>query len=547
MSDYLSNLNRLASWLHAYGVQHVVACPGSRNAPLLETLHRSGFFEMHACRDERSAAFIALGMAQRGIPAAVCCTSGTAVLNLYPAICEAYYQRVPLIAITADRPPELIDQWDGQTIHQQNIFEKHILKGVQWPDNLDYPGQSSVIDPLMQSALDTATGSCKGPVHINIPLRDPIYRDFEQHVPVEIFTINKTAKDGNATTPLLPELPGRTLMICGMHSPDESLKQAIIQIGQKIPVLCDITSGMIAFSVNHNWERSFLMASGQIPETLQPDNIISIGTSMLSKALKEWLRKFKPKQHFHIAEGGWVGDPFGTHPRHLVQNPASFLGALNLALPDENHYHKDWQDWCNTSAQRYENTRKQLPWSEWVALEHIFKLMPEGITLQLGNSMPVRYAAWLAPKNTLAVFANRGSSGIDGCVSTAVGYALAHPHEQVLLLVGDVSFFYDSNALWIDKKPENLKIILLNNSGGNIFRIIDGPQKMQVAEPYLVINDYRNAGMLSTDMDCNYKFSAGMPEVEDILEFFSEPGPSVYELMFPSESGPETLKTIKNS
>lgn len=546
MSAYLANLNRLPAWLHAYGVNHVVACPGSRNAPLLETLHRSGLFTMTGVRDERSAAFIALGMAQRGIPAAVCCTSGTAVLNLYSAICEAYYQRVPLIAITADRPPELIDQWDGQTIRQQGIFEKHILDSIQWPDDLNDPEQSGLIDALMERALQQATGPCKGPIHINIPLRDPIYRDFEHTAPVVPVCSQKTIPAGNQEI-LLPELTGRTLLICGMHAPDERLREAIRHISAKMPVLCDIASGLLQCSSHPNWERSFLMSGGALPENLASDQLISVGTSMLSKPLKQWLRRQKPKKHFHISEAGWVGDPFDTHPRNLRQNPAAFLELLDEQLLPNTNYMAAWNQWFATHEARYRQIQPTLPWSEWTALELLFKTMPQGTTLQLGNSMPVRYAAWLAPKNANMVFSNRGSSGIDGCVSTAVGYALAHPEEQVLLLVGDVSFFYDSNALWMDHKPENLRIVVLNNQGGNIFRIIDGPNKLQVTKNFLVMEEFRSAQTLANSYSCAYTRMHEMPHPDELHHFFSQTGPAILELVFSANSGPEVLARIKGT
>ncbi|MBU6325969.1 MAG: hypothetical protein KJS92_10815, partial [Bacteroidetes bacterium] len=245
--------------------------------------------------------------------------------------------------------------------------------------------------------------------------------------------------------------------------------------------------------------------------------------------------------------GGWVGDPFDTHPRNITQKPAAFLNALEAALPEENSYALAWKDWCETSEGRYQQIKSELPWSEWTALEYIFNNMPQGITLQLGNSMPVRYAAWLCPRNTNAVFANRGSSGIDGSVSTALGYALAHPDEQVLLITGDISFFYDSNALWIDEKPENLRIIVLNNSGGNIFRIIDGPGKLQVTQKYLVMEAQRSAVELAKSLHCSARSYHELPGEHELNNFFHEKGPVVMELQFPADSGPSVLEIIKGT
>jgi 2-succinyl-5-enolpyruvyl-6-hydroxy-3-cyclohexene-1-carboxylate synthase len=453
---------------------------------------------------------------------------------------------VPLIAITAVRPKVHIDQWDGQTIRQEGIFEKHILERIQWPADLNNPEQIGRIDSIMQKAMEAATGFCKGPVHINIPLRDPIYRDFDSDAPL-VQTPQYTRKAPSLPEIIIPELTGRTLLICGMNPPDDALKEAIIRVSKKIPVLCDIASGLMEYSTHPHWERALTMSGGNIPEYLQADQLISIGTSMLSKPLKQWLRKHKPKRHFHIAAGGWVGDPFDTHPRHLTQHPASFLELLEATLSVDNNYACAWKEWCEDSEDRYRQQKSKLPWSEWAALEFIFSNMPKGITLQLGNSMPVRYAAWLSPLNTKAVFANRGSSGIDGCVSTALGYALAHPEELVLLLVGDMSFFYDSNALWIDRKPENLRIIVLNNGGGNIFRIIDGPHQLKVTSKFLVMEDQRSSIELAASLQCSARSYHELPDIHEINSFFTQPGPALMELLFPEDSGPRVLEMIKGA
>ncbi|MFY7848186.1 MAG: thiamine pyrophosphate-binding protein, partial [Bacteroidia bacterium] len=241
--SYRDNLNRLPVWLYNAGVRDMVVAPGSRNAPLIAALHRFGRIHLHSVRDERSAAFIALGFCLEGRPAAVCCTSGTALLNFYPAVCEAYFQRLPLIVISADRPPELIDQWDGQTIRQPDVFAAHIRAMVQWPDQLQSPYAAEDIDRAMHRALAAAIGTEPGPVHINIPLRDPIYEGLDNTTPYPAIPWPGIPAEPEAPLPAAWQTDlGKILVLCGQHRPDEALQASLSRMAEKFPVICDISS-----------------------------------------------------------------------------------------------------------------------------------------------------------------------------------------------------------------------------------------------------------------------------------------------------------------
>ncbi len=550
ISSYRDNLNRLPAWLYSAGVRDVVVSPGSRNAPLIVALQRFGRIRLHSVRDERSAAFIAMGFCLEGSPAAVCCTSGTALLNFYPAVCEAYYQRLPLIVVSADRPPELIDQWDGQTIRQPDVFAAHIRARVQWPDQLASPYAAEDIDSAMQLALETATGRESGPVHINIPLRDPIYQGFDAEIPYPDIAFTP-----ELPLPEPPEVPawkqdlGKVLILCGQHRPDAVMQQALTRIGTKFPLLCDISSSMLAAQSVHHWET--LLSFGHVPDSLQPDTLITCGAAMLSKQLKQWLRAYPPKQHFHLQHGGWTGDPFNSQPQTILGSPASLLGQLDQFQESRKSYFDAWQQNCAQEAAAFQERKasalREVPFTEWAALEFLLKHLPDSAAVHFGNSMPVRYGAWIMPGDFPGkTFANRGTSGIDGCVSTAVGYAAAHPATPCFLFVGDISFFYDSNALWNDLRPANLKIIMLNNGGGNIFRIIDGPRQLPECETYLETGHQRHAEYLGKDLGLDYQTASN----EEALQYawplmLHTAGPALLEIRFAPHAAPHLLAGMK--
>lgn len=547
---YRDNLNRLPAWLYSAGVRHMVVSPGSRNAPLITALQRYGRIHLHSVRDERSAAFIALGFCLEGEPAAVCCTSGTALLNFYPAVCEAYYQRLPLIVVSADRPPELIDQWDGQTIRQPEVFAAHIRAMVQWPDQLGSPYAAEDIDRAMQQALESALGSESGPVHINIPLRDPIYQGLETDTPYpEIAFTPQTIPANPESVAQWKQDPGKVLVLCGQHPPDEDMLQALTRIGQKFPLLCDISSGMLSAQSVTQWET--LLSFGKVPESLRPDTLITCGKAMLSKQLKQWLRANPPKQHWHLQRGGWTGDPFGSQPQTITGSPVALLQDLYNSQPAQDEYLNAWKQTCNLEFAAFQERKtaalQELPYTEWEALEYMLERLPDSAAVHFGNSMPVRYGSWIMPGDFPGkTFANRGTSGIDGCVSTAVGYAAAHPETPCFLYVGDISFFYDGNALWNDLRPANLRIVLLNNGGGNIFRIIDGPRQLAECETFLETRHARSAEWLSKDLGLGYQCISDQEALKNFWpEFLHTTGPALLELRFASDAAPQVMSRLK--
>jgi 2-succinyl-5-enolpyruvyl-6-hydroxy-3-cyclohexene-1-carboxylate synthase len=482
MSVLRQNLDHLVALLHSAGIRRWAVSPGSRNAPIVAGFIRHGGFELHSFPDERSAGFAALGMSiGEKYPAGVICTSGSATLNLYPAICEAYYQRIPLFVVTADRPEELIDQWDGQTIHQKELYEKHILASFETPD-MDDEYSTLLLEQLVYEAAETALTPVQGPVHLNVPLRDPIYAGLENEaVPAEIehaFAPHWTEFAPIDVPVLTADLNAfkKILILCGQSLPNIHISQALEEVKKSYPIIADITSNQFQHGLP-NWDAALL--AKDIPDSLHPDLIISIGLSFVSKPLKLFLQKIPDLVHWHISPAGFVGDPFLTDPEIKRTDPALFLAAVAAHEHAENiPYLEAWKGFCS-GAEGGLSTFPRLKINHKKELEIVRQILHHAnkkTAVHFGNSMPIRYAGWIGNTNA-EVYCNRGTSGIDGCISTAIGYAMARPDQQVVCVVGDVAFFYDSNAFWTNAIPSNLKVILLNNFGGKIFDFISGPDK----------------------------------------------------------------------
>lgn len=492
--------------------------PGSRNAPIVAGFLRIDGFELLSAPDERSAAFMALGCAQStGKACAVICTSGTAVLNLYPGICEAYYQQVPLIAITADRPEMMIDRWDGQTIRQNGIFEKHILQSFHLAADIHTKEAQLEIGDIAKNAWKTAHGSTHGPVHINIALSEPIYEGIENtafdfaQLPVEdviseprtYFDFNKLAGNKNI------------LVVAGQGFPDEKLKIALNKVGKKLPVLADVLSnvhGENTISATEN--------KGLFTGISAPDILFTTGMSLVSKPLKEWLRKQKPFKHYHISLSGFVGDPFFSDPVHIPYNPADFFIKLNSALDELQiaDYKAGWN---------YNETEND---AETKLVFDILEAVDDGDVVHLGNSMTVRQANKYNNLKGL-FYGNRGTSGIDGSVSTACGFAWGCTKKRVICISGDMGFLYDKNAFWCNPLPGNLKVIVINNGMGRIFDKIEGPGKLPALRPFIQTPHDLSAEHIAMHYGLDYYFVRHDGDVKQkIKEFFHLSGTGILEI-----------------
>lgn len=522
---------------------HAVLCPGSRCAPLTVAFTRHPKITAHTFSDERSAGFVALGMAQQsGTPAIMVCTSGTAAYNFTPAVAEACFSQTPLIIFTADRPAEWIAQHDGQTIYQQEIFGRHVKKSFQLPQEYDHPDNLWAINRILNEAINLSLEEPRGPVHINAPFREPLYPEtkekfeFSNNVRVIEQVRTQYALPPDRVENLLQEMNQYTkiLIVAGQHDYDNILLASLSNFLklQAIPVAGDIISNLNSIEQVIRHSDVFL---GQAPEgvkkSLRPELLITFGKSVISKNLKLFLRKYAPKEHWHIQPAGAVADPFQSITRVLNTTPANFFESLQTIVKSkefENQKKINYQKLWEVEERRAVRCLKEfLPTEAFGELElvhEIIRNLPPLGNLHLANSMSVRYANMIGLNDltkNINVFSNRGTSGIDGCTSTAVGHSLMNELPN-LLITGDLAFFYDRNAFWHNYDLPNLRVVVLNNHGGVIFNMIDGPGSLPECDEYFITKQALNAQKLCEEFDFDYLKLDNKRKIKNTLKNFFE-------------------------
>lgn len=489
----------------SYGIRNIVISPGSRNAPLTLSLTDDSFFTCYSIVDERSAAFFALGIAQQlREPVAAVCTSGSALLNYYPAVAEAFYSDIPLVIISADRPSYKIDIGDGQTIRQDNVFDRHIgysanlLQDVSHaPDRLERyaphllgeddlsTAQAKVEDFNLKEILRALnfTTNENGPVHINIPFEEPLYDlmpKTKELIETPVRDTHRIESSDFDTFTSIWNNAGKKMILVGTNPPNIVEQEHLDFLAQdsSVIVMTETTSNLHhpSFFVSIDSIVAPLERSDNKEElfgALRPDVLLTFGGLIVSKKIKAFLRQYKPKHHWHV-DLKKANDTFFNLTHHFKMHPNTFF---ELFLPKVEKVPSDYFSFWNFRREHYESKRKeylqQIPFSDMLAFEKVLRRIPEEYQLQLANSSTVRYAQLFDLNPSLRVFCNRGTSGIDGSLSTAVGAAIYY-ESPTILITGDLSFLYDSNGLWNGYVRPDFRIIVINNSGGGIFRILPG-------------------------------------------------------------------------
>lgn len=550
------------------GVKNAIISPGSRNAPLTIALVRHPNIDTKSISDERSAAFIALGMAQNlKEPVAICCTSGSAAYNYAPAVAEAFFQEIPLIILTADRPKEWIHQNDGQTIYQTDIFGKHVKKSFEIGADYTHPDAVWQIERTINDAINLANIEPCGPVHINIPLREPFYPAENEEIKFDVNSRVIEIVKSERTLPketwnaLLNQFQDfdNILIAGGQSDKNDDLSSVLQKIQDEFQVVCigDSISNLGFESITKH--DLFLKADAV---NLKPDLLITYGKSFISKGLKTFLRNNKATEHWHLQIDDHLIDTFQSITKILPIKPIDFFTKLYEDLDFEQfrngeeerdeYFKNEWFTQERKATIHIERFfQKEIhreKFNEFFAIKYLMDALPANCQLHLANSMSVRYANYIGvtPEKNIEVFANRGTSGIDGCVSTAVGAALS-TDKLVFLLVGDVAFFYDRNALWNRYLPNNLRIILLNNHGGGIFRMIDGPSKQPELDDYFETLQTMNAQNTALDAEMKCLKVLNFNELEiGALSFLSQEGRSkILEIETNSIINTEVFKEFK--
>ena len=526
------------------GIDHIVISPGSRNAPLTIGFGENPKIKCFSIVDERSAAFFALGMAQQlKKPVAVVCTSGSALLNYYPAIAEAFYSDIPLVVLSADRPSDFIDIGDGQTIRQENVFKNHILYSANCKEGTEFQVFN---ETEINIALNTAF-ELNGPVHINIPFSEPLYKTTDQQLvwPQNVLprTSRGTLEDFSPFLEMWNASP-RKMILVGTLSPNTVEHRFMEKLAhdKSVLVLTETTSNLHHPNFINAIDQLIAPLTDGDFQMLQPELLLTFGGMVVSKKIKAFLRNFSPKAHWHV-DSKTAYDTFFALTHHFKLDINDFfIEFLPNTKEKVSEYQNHWLQIRNQRLQRHRVYTEQIPYSDFMAYGEVFSQLPENIQLQLGNSATIRYSQLFDIPYSVGVFCNRGTSGIDGSTSTAVGAAYISDRPTVFL-TGDLSFFYDSNGLWNNYIPKDFKIIVVNNGGGGIFRILPGDKNSELFSTYFETKHNLSAKQLSEMYGFHYsEISEAKDLKERIAHFFNQnEGPSLLEIFTPSTVNDQIL------
>jgi 2-succinyl-5-enolpyruvyl-6-hydroxy-3-cyclohexene-1-carboxylate synthase len=549
-------LHLLAAVLSAKGVKQVVTSPGSRNAPAIVVLNRFPGTQLHSIADERSAGFYALGIAQQlQEPVAVLCTSGSAALNYAPAIAEAYYQKIPLIVITADRPEMWIDQGDGQTIRQRNVFAGYIRKSYHLPAEINHADQKRYFARLVAEAADRAIFPAKGPVHINLPLAEPLYDiewTEEEALPVPPRVLPSTSSLGKSALEELAELWNQStgkIIIAGQMTPDTEVVHLMSRFADdpSVVILSETTSNLPGIDSIACIDRTIEGIKEEEFDILRPQILLSVGGAVVSKKIKALLRNIRPANHWHVSDDPeeFHMDTYGALTLTIPVETKTFLRQLlDVRVFKESGFRELWSAKSKNRQLLHEKYLAEAPYSDLLVFKQIFEVLPADFQLHLGNSTPVRYAQLFEEASKFTTWSNRGTSGIDGSVSTAAGAAAAS-NVPVVLITGDIGFFYDSNALWNSGLSYNLRIILINNGGGNIFRVIPGPDRYEELEHFIETRHQHTAEGIAKTFGLDYSTANSADELKPALNHLfrkQHQKAVILEIFTPNKQSAEVLK-----
>lgn len=519
MYSVKTNIRQLVSLMLRHDVRDVVVSPGSRNMPLAETFAHVAEISCYPVTDERSAGFIALGISQRkNVPVAVCVTSGSALLNLASSVSEAYYQQIPLLVISADRPLAWIGQMDGQTLPQTGVFGSL----VKYEANLCEPNNDTerwFNNRLINEALLALTYRWKGPVHVNVPISEPFFDCGCMELPDERVIGRKDILHHAKELNNLWCASHSPLVIVGqMVSPDYAERLSDVLERLHCPVLCESLSNVHGSAVFHDFDLTLISADNQ--RDLAPDMVVYLGGHLVSKRLKQWLRGVRPAICWRVSEEDSVADTFQCLTDVVDADPISLLDSLaQCSSQGRDAYLRKWREAERTTVSK---KAPSLPFSSIETVRRFCDVLPTDSTLVLANSSAVRYAQLSAPRKDVTVFCNRGVNGIDGSLSAAVGVAMADLSREVFLLIGDLSFFYDMNALWNTALPSNIHILLLNNGGGEIFRNLPGLKESEGTRKFVMAEHRASACEWVKSVGCDYLSAHDFSEFESGLSSFLE-------------------------
>lgn len=556
-------ISELVALLQAHDVRDVVLCPGSRNAPLVHALsHQLAGATCHSIIDERSAGFYALGLALATHRAVVvCCTSGTAVANLHPAVAEAYYQGIPLVVLSADRPERWIGQWAGQTLPQPGLFGSLVRKAVHLPEP-HTEEERWYCNRLINEALLAALAPLPGPVQINVPISDPgvslLPPTSAKHAPKSrdrrpigmqpercIQQLYPCRIDAQAVESLLQRLVTfeRKMILVGQESWSaamsmgesfpQSLREQFLCIGESLsnsPVsICSLDALLASLSEGDR-------------QALQPDLLITLGGHIVSNKMKQYLRSYPPRETWHLSPDPTVVDLFCSLTEQIIAPVGPFLETMAQGLEGlaSSPYARHWR-------KRIDQLPSPTPrYSSLAVVGSLLSHLPEEpCVLHLANSSSVRYAELFRKPRRLLTLCNRGTSGIEGSLSTALGFARQRAEERHFIVIGDLSFFYDLNALGLPEVGSNVRVLLLNNQRGSIFQSLPTLEMDRLSQRYITAEHQLRAQGWAESCGWEYLSVHEASKLEETMAYFVGPAdrPRLLEAFVSSEDEIAELQT----
>ncbi len=503
-------------------IKNIVISPGSRNAPLTLGFNLNPYFKTYSVVDERAAAFFALGIAQQAkFPVVLVCTSGSALLNYYPAISEAYYSNIPLVILSADRPERLLNIGDGQTINQKNVFDKNIGYSENLNQNDNYylnlfglrDNNQDKINKALNFSIEKQT-----PVHINIPFSEPLYEITNS---LSVNTINKLPGLNNQNIKNISSFRNKwqnsikKIILIGVSSPEILCKKSIdlLASDSSLLVLTENTSNVYHPSFCNKIDQLIAPLTNKELKEFRPEILITIGGMIISKKIKAIFRDNKPKEHWHIGIHD-ANDTFFCLTKHFKTIPNNIISKLYENFNDNGtDYHNKWDLIISKRKEKHKKYLSELIYCDFKVFDYVLKSIPSNSMLQVSNSSAIRYTQLFDIDSSINVFCNRGTSGIDGSTSTAIGAASVFKGNTVFI-TGDLSFFYDSNALWNNFIPTSFRIILINNKGGGIFKILTKDNNTELFKKFFETKH----DLYAKDLCNMYGFEYFMSDDEDKLK-----------------------------
>lgn len=528
-----TNVLELVALTKAYGIKHIVISPGSRNAPISHSFAADNAFICHSVVDERSAGFVALGMAMNlGETVAICCTSGSALLNYGAAIAEAYYQGIPLLVISADRPRAWIGQQDGQTLKQPDIFSNLTRKSV---DIVEFksPEDRWFGNRLINDALISLTNKGWGPVHINVQISEPVYSFNTQELPevrvIRYHQCNSTIVDPSPLIERAERLPKRWIIV-GQLRYNESIINSLKKLtsDRDYLIVAEHTANIPSDLAVVNMDALLFTLTNEEKAALAPDLVITIGGHIISKRVREYISSYPPKNHWTLSYEDGIIDQFTQLSDILPISIEALISEIldKTSKSSRMDYSLHWRALSKELESRSVRILGSTQYSDLSIMRDFVALLPKCSMLHLANSSTIRNAQLFSLPENSQVWANRGVSGIDGTISTAVGFA-SQSDEITYLIVGDLSFFYDMNGLWNELLPKSLRIILVNNSGGGIFRLLTKESQTSALEPYIAAHHNCTAKGWATSRGITYLEAENEDDYQKLLPQLFKPSDSV--------------------